>query len=83
MLTGSQITFMVYRHFRFPESDATLAALTELFEVRVHGGGVKNGLYDWDMCLNRMRNHVEYEHLANMFTSQLKTVPELNQRLSL
>lgn len=49
MLTGKPITFRVYRHVRFSESDATLAELIELIEVEVTGGDVKRLLYDWGM----------------------------------
>ena len=62
---------MAFRHFRRSESDASLAELTELFEVKVKGGAVKQFLYDLDMCLNRMRYPVELVHLDNLFNKQL------------
>ena len=46
MLTGRQTIYMVFRHVRLSASDATLAELTELFEVKVHRGAVKTFLYD-------------------------------------
>ena len=70
MLTGRHLTFMVRRHFRLSESDATLAELTELFEVKVKCGVVKMCLYDWGMCLNRLSYLVEPSHLEH----RLKTV---------
>jgi len=83
MLTGRQVTWMVYRHFRLSESDASIAELTELFEVKVKGGDVRKFLYDWDMCLHRMKHGIDIVHLEDLFKKQLRTVPALNSLLSL
>lgn len=83
MLTGRQITHMVFRHVRLSESDATLAELTEFFEVKVKRGDDKKCLYDWGMCLNRMMYPVEHGYLENMFKQQLNTVPAFTRLLGL
>jgi len=72
MLTGRQILFLLYHHYRTTEADGEMLDLQDLMAVRLANDDLRKFLNDWEMTLTGMKAAPDMKLCETLFIRELK-----------
>ena len=77
-LTGRQVLWMIYDHYRVDEEAADLHDVLDLSEVTCHGDqDIERWYLKWGLVLQQQRTEQPEKNLRSMFLKQMERAPAL------
>ena len=70
-VTGRQMLFMIFEHYRISAEDGALLDLEDLMCVRLHNDDLRSFLSDWENVLTAMKDVPNVSILETLFRKQL------------
>ena len=83
MLTGRQIAWMIYEHFRLTDIDGAVLEFTDLLRVELRGDNLRAFDTSWDETLLAMAHMPEDHYLESLYFKQLEKCDQIQNALQL